>query len=208
MCLALGKSNSSTYCLAGKLSTFLLEHPTHHTLVLLTDFLWANMGLEEATDYINLLVTTTRNICAHHHTHPSSLPCKLVCFNLFCGQSDIGVVLNSETLESNREKLEETQRLLVSMDPPTPQSNTLVLPDLQPVYGEDSVEVAFNTNNQPKQLVFIQQLPPADRSTSPNNLDPTCDDDKMEILLFNSDFTVNFNDGTRMKNNTYMQSLS
>ena len=73
MRLVLGESNSSTYCLAAKLSTFLLEHPTHHTLVLLTDFPWANMGLEAATDFINLLVSTTGNICTHHHTHPSFL---------------------------------------------------------------------------------------------------------------------------------------
>ena len=109
MRLALGESNSSTYCLAAKLSTFLLEHPTHHTLVLLTDFPWANMGLEEATDYINLLVTTTRNICTHHHTQPSSLPCKIICFNLFRDHSDLGALLDREMLESNRERLEETQ---------------------------------------------------------------------------------------------------
>ena len=149
MRLALGKSHSSTYCLIGKLSTFLLEHPTHHTLVLLTDFPWANMGLEEATNYINLLVATTRNICAHHHTHPSSLPCKLVCFNLYHNRSDIGEDLDSETLESNRERLEETQRLLESMDPPNQQGNTQALPVLLPVYGEDLVEVAFDANNNP-----------------------------------------------------------
>ena len=81
--LAFGEPHSSTYCLAGKLANFLLEHPTHHTLVLLTDFPWASMSLEEVTNFINLLVTNTRSICAHHHTHPSSLPCKLICFNLF-----------------------------------------------------------------------------------------------------------------------------
>ena len=151
MRLALGKSNSSTYCLVGKLSTFLLEHPTHHTPVLLMDFPWANMGLEEATNYINLLVATTRNICAHHHTHPSSLPCKLVCFNLYHDRLDIGKDLDSEMLESNRERLEETQCLLESMDPPALHGNTLALPGLQPVYGEDSVEVAFDANNQPTQ---------------------------------------------------------
>ena len=98
MCLALDESNSSTYCLAEKLSTYLLKHPTHHGLVLLTDFPWANMGLEEATHYINLLVPTTKNLCAHHHTHPSFLPCKLVCFNLFCDRSDIGVELDCERI--------------------------------------------------------------------------------------------------------------
>ena len=76
------------------------------------------MSLEEATNFISLLVTNTRTICAHHHTHPSSLPCKFVCFNLFHDHSDIGEKLDSETLESNQERLEETQRLLESMDPP------------------------------------------------------------------------------------------
>ena len=120
MRLAFGEPDSSTYCLAGKLATFLLEHPTHHTLVLLTDFPWASMSLEEATNFINLLVTNTRTICAHHHTHPSSLPCKLVCFNLFHDHSDIGEELDSETLESNQERLEETQHLLESMEPSPP----------------------------------------------------------------------------------------
>ena len=98
MRLAFGEPDSSTYCLAGKLATFLLEHPTHHTLVLLTDFPWASMSLEEATNFIDLLVTNTRTICAHHHTHPYCLPCKLVCFNLFHDCSDIGKELDSETL--------------------------------------------------------------------------------------------------------------
>ena len=157
MCLALGEPNSSTYCLAAKLSTFLLEHPTHHTLVLLTDFPWAKKGLAEATDYINLLVSTTGNICAHHHTHPSFLPYKFVCFNLFCDRSDLGALLDRETLESNRERLEETQCLLRSMDPPAEYSSKLAFPDLQPVYSKDSVEGLFDNNNQPT-LEFLHRV--------------------------------------------------
>ena len=95
--LALGEPNSSTYCLAAKLTTFLLEHPTHHSLVLLTEFPWASMGLEAATDFINLLVSTTGNICAHHNTHPSFHPCKFVCFNLFCDRLDLSLARQGNT---------------------------------------------------------------------------------------------------------------
>ena len=107
------------------------------------------MSLEEATNFIGLMVNHTRTICSLHHTHPFSLPCKLVCFNLFHDRSDIGVELDSETLEWNQEKLEETQHLLENMEPPHQHSNTLAFPDLLPIYGDDSVEKAFDANNNP-----------------------------------------------------------
>merc|ERR1711954_124591 len=95
------------------------------------------------------MVNNTRTMYSLHHTHPSSLPCKLVCFNLFHKCSDIGEELDSETLESNQEKLEETQYLQENMEPPHQHSNTLAFPDLLPIYGEDSVEKVFDANNNP-----------------------------------------------------------
>ena len=58
-------------------------------------------------------------------------------------------MLDREKLESNRERSEETQRLLGSMDPPAEYSSKLAFPDLQPIYGKDSVEGLFDNNNQP-----------------------------------------------------------
>merc|ERR1711954_56783 len=95
------------------------------------------------------MVNNTRTMYSLHHTLPSSLPYKLVCFNLFHDRSHIGEELDSETLESNQEKLEETQHLLENMEPPHQHSNTLAFPDLLPIYGEDSVEKAFDANNNP-----------------------------------------------------------
>merc|ERR1711954_227901 len=47
---AQGKQNTSVFTLASILNTLLLQHPTHHTLIVLTDFPWATMGLEAETD--------------------------------------------------------------------------------------------------------------------------------------------------------------
>ena len=149
ICLAQGEPNSSTYCLAEKLTTFLLEHPTHHSLVILTDFPWASMGLEAATDFINLLVSTTGNICARHHSHPSFCPCKFVCLKLYHDRLDLGNLVDKEALEWNREKFDKTHRLLGSMDPPTEYGSKLAFPDLQPIYGRDSMEELFDNNNMP-----------------------------------------------------------
>ena len=118
ICLAQGEPNSSTYSLAEKLTTFLLDHPTHHSLVLLTDFPWASMGLEVTTNFINLLVSTTGNVCARHHSHPSFRSCKFVCPNLYQDRSDLGNLVDKEALEWTQEKFEATQHLLGSMDPP------------------------------------------------------------------------------------------
>merc|ERR1712082_170609 len=55
---ALGEQNTSVFSLALVLNTFLLQHPTHHTLIVLTDFSWATMSLDAKTDFINLLFST------------------------------------------------------------------------------------------------------------------------------------------------------
>ena len=58
-------------------------------------------------------------------------------------------MLDKETLELNRERFEETQRLLGSMDPPAEYGSKLAFPDLQPIYGRDSLEELFDNNNMP-----------------------------------------------------------
>ena len=108
------------------------------------------MGLEAATHFINLLVSTTGNICARHHSHPSFRPCKFVCLNLYRDRSDLGDLVDKEALEWNREKFEETHRLLGSMDPPAEYGSKLAFPDLQPIYGRDSMEELFDNNNMPR----------------------------------------------------------
>merc|ERR1712082_251785 len=66
---ALCDQNTSAFTLASLLNTFLLQHPTHHSLIVLTNIPWTIMGLYAETDFINLLVSTTGNICPHPHTH-------------------------------------------------------------------------------------------------------------------------------------------
>ena len=145
---ALGEQNTSAFTLALLLNTFLLQHPTHHSLIVLTDFPWATMGLDAETDFINLLVSTTGNICAHHHTHPSFHPCKFVCLNLYRDRADLGNLVDRETLERVREQFEATQHLLGSMDS-AKHSDKFAFLSLQPIYGRDLLEELFDSNNKP-----------------------------------------------------------
>ena len=145
---ALGEQNTSAFTLASLLNTFLLQHPTHHSLIVLTDFPWATMGLDAETDFINLLVSTTGNICAHHHTHPSFRPCKFVCLNLYWDRADFGNLVARENLARAREQFDTTLHLLGSMDSPE-HSEKFAFPSLQPIYGGDSLEELFDLNNKP-----------------------------------------------------------
>merc|ERR1711954_56634 len=43
---AQGKQNTSVFTLALIINTFLLQLPTHHSLIMLTDFPWATMSLD------------------------------------------------------------------------------------------------------------------------------------------------------------------
>ena len=107
------------------------------------------MGLEAATDFINLLVSTTGNICARHHSHPSFHPCKFVCINLYWDRSDLGNLVDKEALEWTREKFEATHHLLGSMDRPAEYGCKLAFPDLQPIYSRDLLEELFDSNSKP-----------------------------------------------------------
>ena len=60
-----------------------------------------------------------------------------------------GDLVNKEALALTREKFEATQHLLGSMDPPAEYGCKLAFPDLQPIYGRDSLEELFDKNNMP-----------------------------------------------------------
>merc|ERR1711954_187255 len=144
---AQGEQNTSVFTLASILNTFLLQHPTHHTLIVLTDFPWATMSLDAKNDFINLLVSTTGNVCTHHHTHPSFCPCKFVCLNLYRDRADFGDLVARDNLVWTREQFDMTLHLLGSMDNPE-HSKKFAFPSLQPIYGWDSLEELFNSNNR------------------------------------------------------------
>ena len=146
--LAQGKQNTSVFTLATILNSFLLQHPTHHTLIVLTDFPWATMHLDAKTDFINMLVSITGNICTHHHTHPSFRPCKFVCPNLYRDRADFGDLVAEDKLAWTREQFDTTLHLLGSLDDPQ-HSEKFAFPSLQPIYGGDSLEELFYSNNRP-----------------------------------------------------------
>ena len=148
VCQALGEQNTSVFSLASILNTFLLQHPTHHTLIILTDFPWATMGLDAKTDFINHMVETTGNVCTHHHTHPSFRPCKFVCLNLFRDRADFGDLVARDNLVWTREQFDTTLHLLGSLNVPQ-HSEKFAFPSLQPIYGGDSMEELFDSNNKP-----------------------------------------------------------
>ena len=145
---AQGEQNTSVFTLASILNTFLLQHPTHHTLIILTDFPWATMGLDAKTDFINHMVETTGNVCTHHHTHPSFRPCKFVCLNLFRDRADFGDLVARDNLVWTREQFDTTLHLLGSLNVPQ-HSEKFAFPSLQPIYGGDSMEELFDSNNKP-----------------------------------------------------------
>merc|ERR1711954_35322 len=80
---AVGEINTSHLTLANELNTFLLQHPSHHSLVILADFPWWSMCLADRAAYIKMMADATKNICAHAHNHLSFRSCKLVCLNLY-----------------------------------------------------------------------------------------------------------------------------
>merc|ERR1711954_484136 len=53
---AQGEFNTSHYTLAPALNTFLLQHPAHHNLIILTDFPWWTMSLDDRACFIKMMV--------------------------------------------------------------------------------------------------------------------------------------------------------
>merc|ERR1711954_63216 len=145
---ALGEFNTSVFTLASMLNNFLLQHPTHHTLTVLTDFPWWTMTLDDRTSFINLMVETTGNICSNHHTHPSFLSCKFICLNLYRDHASSGDLVARDNLAWAREQLDTTLHLLESLNDPQ-HSNKVTFPSLQSLYGEHSMEELFDSHNTP-----------------------------------------------------------
>merc|ERR1711954_470296 len=56
---AQGEFNTSPFTLASALKTFLLQHPTHHNLIILTDFPWWNMHLDDRACFVNMMAEST-----------------------------------------------------------------------------------------------------------------------------------------------------
>ena len=137
------------------LTTFMLNHPRYQTLIILTDFPWSKMSLEDSSGFLRLLISNTRELCLKTHTHPSDFPCKLVCPNLYHDRQDIGNQLDQTTLDANLLRLDQTQTLLEQLD--FVPSSTLACPDLLPAYGEDTVDEIFDNQNQPI-APFISRL--------------------------------------------------
>merc|ERR1711954_404149 len=153
---AQGKFNTSHFTLASALNTFLLQHPTHHNLIILTDFPWWTMSLDDRAGYVKMMVESTRNICAHCHTHPSFHSCKFICLNLYRDRASSGDLVARDNLAWAREQLDMTLHLLESLNNPA-NNNKVAFPSLQSLYGEHSMEGLFDSNNTPS-LEFLRSI--------------------------------------------------
>ena len=142
--------------MASMLNTFLLQHPAHHNLIILTDFPWWTMALDDKTSFINMMVETTRNICLHHHTHPSFRSCKFVCLNLYRDRASSGDLVARDNLAWAREQLDTTLHLLESLNDPH-HNDKFAFPSLQSLYGWHSMEELFDSNNNPS-LEFLHSI--------------------------------------------------
>ena len=138
------------------LNTFLLQHPAHHNLIILTDFPWWNMHLDDRACFINMMAESTRNICAHHHTHPSFRSCKFVCLNLYRDRASSGDLVARGKLPWAREQVDKTQGLLESLNDPH-NNDKFAFPSLQSLYDGNSMEELFDSSNKPSP-VFLRSI--------------------------------------------------
>merc|ERR1711954_80175 len=153
---AQGEFNTSVFTLASTLNTFLLQHPAHHNLIILTDFPWWNMHLDDRACFVNMMAESTRNICAHNHTHPSFRSCKFVCLNLYRDRASSCDLVARDNLPWAREQLDTTLHLLESLNDPH-HNDKFAFPSLQSLYGGNSMEELFDSNNKPS-LVFLRSI--------------------------------------------------
>merc|ERR1711954_458482 len=156
VCQALGEFNTSVFTLASILNNFLLQHPTHHTLTILTDFPWWTMTLHDRTSFINLMVETTGNICSNHHMHPSFRSCKFICLNLYRDHASSGDLVARYNLAWAWEQLDTTLHLLESLNDPH-HNDKFAFPSLQSLYSGNSTEELFDSNNKPS-LDFLHSI--------------------------------------------------
>merc|ERR1712082_532517 len=152
---AQGEFSTSHLTLASALNTFLLQHPAHHNLIILTDFPWWTMSLDDRAAYIKMMVESTKNICAHCHTHPSFRACKFVCLNLYRDRASSGGPAASN-LPWSREQFDKTSSLLESLNYPT-NSDKFAFPSLQPIYDKNTMEELFDPSNTPSST-FISSI--------------------------------------------------
>ena len=152
---AVGEINTSYLTLASTLNTFLLQHPAHHNLIILTDFPWWSMCLDDRAAYIKMMVESTKNICAHCHTHPSFRSCKFVCLNLYQDRASAGGLADSN-LPWSREEFDKTSGLLESLNDPA-NCDKVAFPSLQPIYDKNKMEELFDPSNTPSPA-FISSI--------------------------------------------------
>merc|ERR1712081_4156 len=152
---AQGEFNTSYLTLASALNTFLLQHPAHHNLIILTDFPWWTMSLDDRAGYVKMMVESTRNICAHCHTHPSFRSCKFVCLNLYRDRASSGDPVASN-LPWAREQFDKTRSLLESLNDPA-NNDKFAFPSLQPLYNGNTMEELFDSSNKPSPM-FLRSI--------------------------------------------------
>merc|ERR1712081_132956 len=152
---AVGEINTSHLTLASTLNTFLLQHPAHHSLVILADFPWWSMCLDDRAPYIKMMAEATKNICAHSHTHLSFRSCKFVCLNLYQDRASAGGQADSN-LPWSREQFDKTSSLLESLNDPS-NSDKFAFPNLQPIYDKNKMEELFDSSNKPSST-FISSI--------------------------------------------------
>lgn len=152
---AVGEINTSYLTLASTLNTFLLQHPAHHNLVILADFPWWSMCLDNRAAYIKMMAEATKNICAHSHTHPSFRSCKFVCLNLYQDRASAGSLADSN-LPWSREEFDKTRELLESLNDPA-NCDKVAFPSLQPIYDKNKMEELFDPSNTPSPT-FISSI--------------------------------------------------
>ena len=153
---AQGEFNTSPFTLASALNTFLLQHPTHHNLIILTDFPWWTMHLDDRACFVKMMVESTRNICAHCHTHPSFRSCKFVCLNLYRDRASSGDLVASDNLPWAREHFDKTRGLLESLNDPA-NNDKFAFPSLQSLYDGNSMEELFDSSNKPSPM-FLSSI--------------------------------------------------
>merc|ERR1711954_136025 len=95
-----------------------------------------------------MMVKSTRNICAHCHTHPSFRSCKFVCLNLYRDRASSGDPVASDNLPWAREHFDKTRGLLESLNNPT-NNDKFAFPRLQSLYDGNSMEELFDSSNKP-----------------------------------------------------------
>ena len=113
------------------------------------------MSLDDRAAYIKMMVESTKNICAHCHTHPSFRSCKFVCLNLYRDRASSGGPAASN-LPWSREQFDKTSSLLESLNDPT-NSDKFAFPSLQSIYDRNTMEELFDSSNKPSSM-FISSI--------------------------------------------------